>query len=303
MIGVIHIRSLIVIDMQNDFITGSLGSKDAAEIVDNVKDKIRSYIENGDEVIFTRDTHHDDYLETREGKLLPIKHCIKDTFGWNIHKDIDIPSCEHIDKESFGYNEWDLCVDKSGSFHDRNFTEIEIIGLCTNMCVISNALILKSLYPEVNITVDASCCAGTSKSAHDNAIKIMRDCQIKIVNYSSSEELDTKDISEMNYSEFLMLLAYDIDERFKLIIDYDDFQVFHDTALNKYYFMECGENDADIFCEVKIIARLDYDADNDLSIDHKCAGEYMSHMFECDCCGESVSDFPSCQYLWFKIVN
>ncbi len=173
-------RTLIVIDMQNDFITGALGSKEAIAILPNVKKKIEEYIDAGDEVIFTRDTHDGRYLETNEGKHLPIPHCIKDTYGWNIVSVIDIPECEHIDKSVFGYIDWKFLRDEQRVMGIREFTDVEIIGVCTDICVVSNALILKALYPEINITVDASCCAGVTPESHRAALVTMKSCQINI---------------------------------------------------------------------------------------------------------------------------
>lgn len=174
-------KTLIVVDMQKDFIDGALGSKDAAAIVPNVKRKIEEYTERGDEVIFTQDTHSEHYLETQEGINLPVVHCIESSDGWRIPGDIDIPECEHIYKDTFGWNMWDVMIDIDGNMRDRNFEEIEIIGLCTDICVVSNALIIKSLYPEVKITVDASCCAGVTRETHNAALDTMRCCQISII--------------------------------------------------------------------------------------------------------------------------
>lgn len=174
-------KTLIVIDVQNDFITGALGSKEAVDILPNIKKKIEAYIDAGDEVIFTRDSHRENYLTTNEGKHLPIPHCIVGTDGWQIVKEIDHPEFEHIDKSTFGYSVWGLSISDDGSFSDRNFSEIEIIGVCTDICVISNALILKAFFPEINITVDASCCAGSTPEAHKAALTAMKSCQINIV--------------------------------------------------------------------------------------------------------------------------
>ena len=174
-------KILIVVDMQNDFITGSLGTKEAQAIVPNVKKKIEEYKANGDEIIFTRDTHFDDYLETSEGKNLPVKHCIKDTHGWQVTDDIgNCVGCIAIDKETFGYSDWgdyDLDFDEEGNATK----EIEVIGLCTDICVVSNALILKATYPEITITVDASCCAGVTPETHKAALTTMKSCQINVI--------------------------------------------------------------------------------------------------------------------------
>lgn len=168
-------KTLIVIDCQNDFITGPLGSKEAQMIVPKVKQKIEEYKERGDAVIFTRDTHYSWYSKTLEGKKLPVSHCIKDTEGWQIVEEI-IPTnitLRVINKDSFGYDNW-----KRASI----IGDIEIVGVCTDICVITNALGLKTAYPETEITVDASCCAGTSPESHQRALAAMEVCQINIIN-------------------------------------------------------------------------------------------------------------------------
>jgi len=164
-------KTLIVIDMQNDFIDGSLGSKEAVEIVPAVKEKIKEYRENGDEVIFTRDTHHENYLNTNEGHYLPVVHCIENTPGWEIREGLYFDGAEIINKPSFGYTGW----------KEKTFEEIEIIGLCTDICVVSNALILKALFPEIKISVDPKCCAGVTPDSHNAALETMKMCQIEII--------------------------------------------------------------------------------------------------------------------------
>ena len=166
-------RVLIIVDMQNDFIYGVLGTKEAQAIVLNVKNKIKEYIDRNDMVIFTRDTHFANYLETNEGKHLPVAHCIKGTWGWEIEKDLDVPEALHIDKPTFGWTSW--------SANDIDTAEIEIVGLCTDICVVSNALILKATFPDANITVDASCCAGVTPETHNAALTTMESCQIKVI--------------------------------------------------------------------------------------------------------------------------
>lgn len=165
-------KMLIVIDMQNDFIDGALGTKEAQAIVPNVKKKIEEYKARGDEIIFTRDTHYDDYLKTNEGKHLPVEHCIKDTRGWQITEEFSIEGYPCIDKESFGFRYWEMLGD--------NIEEIELVGLCTDICVVSNALILKAQFPEIDITVDASCCAGVTPESHQAALTTMKMCQINV---------------------------------------------------------------------------------------------------------------------------
>ena len=164
-------RTLIVIDMQNDFIDGSLGTKEAQAIVPNVKRKIEEYKARGDEIIFTRDTHYSNYLETNEGKHLPVKHCIVGTEGWEIANGLEVENCLYLNKPTFGYDNW--------KYH--NFEEIELVGLCTDICVVSNALILKAQFPEANITVDASCCAGVTPESHKAALTTMKMCQINVI--------------------------------------------------------------------------------------------------------------------------
>ena len=170
-------KVLIVADMQNDFVTGVLGTPEARAIVPNIVNKIEQYLENEEYVYLTKDTHFMSYLNTQEGKFLPVSHCIYQSFGWKLIPEIDAFAnanfnCESICKIGFGH-----------SWHLENmykFDEIEIIGVCTDICVISNALFLKSLCPEMRITVDASCCAGTTPEMHEAALKIMKSCQIYI---------------------------------------------------------------------------------------------------------------------------
>lgn len=164
-------KTLIVIDMQNDFIDGALGTKEAAAIVANVAAKINAYRENGDEVIFTRDTHGTDYLDTPEGKKLPVTHCVKGMQGWAISDQLNADGCEIIDKPSFGHVGWG----------GRTFEAIELIGLCTDICVVSNALILKAMYPDAAIAVDAACCAGVTPETHNAALTTMKMCQIDVI--------------------------------------------------------------------------------------------------------------------------
>lgn len=163
-------RTLIVIDMQNDFIDGSLGTPEAQAIVPNVKAKIQEYADRGDEIIFTRDTHQKNYLDTPEGRKLPVEHCIEGTHGWQIADGLMPESCEVINKPSFGWTGW----------AGRTFKKVELVGLCTDICVVSNALILKAEYPEAEISVDASCCAGVTVETHQAALLTMKMCQVDV---------------------------------------------------------------------------------------------------------------------------
>ena len=163
-------KTLIVVDMQNDFIDGALGTKEAAAIVPNVKKKIQEYVAQGAEIIYTRDTHTEDYMNTNEGKNLPVPHCIKGTQGWEIADGLYVENCKIVDKPTFGYIGW----------ADYAFEEVELIGLCTDICVVSNALMIKALFPEINVSVDASCCAGVTPQSHEAALTTMKMCQIKV---------------------------------------------------------------------------------------------------------------------------
>ena len=168
---------LIIVDMQNDFIDGALGTKEAFAIVPKVEDKIRNF---DGEVFFTRDTHETWYLETQEGKNLPVPHCIRGTEGWQIRKELDaLRKTEPIDKETFGST--DLAADLLALHEDEEIGSITLVGLCTDICVISNALLLKATLPEVPIYVDAACCAGVTPESHENALKAMEACQIKVM--------------------------------------------------------------------------------------------------------------------------
>lgn len=170
-------RTLIVVDMQKDFIDGSLGTKEAQAIVANVKAKVAEYAERGDEIVFTRDTHQKDYLETSEGKKLPVEHCIQGTDGWKIAEGLEVNGAIYVDKPNFGFTKWKEVVEGNR----LEFKEIEMVGLCTDICVVSNALILKAEYPDAEITVDAACCAGVTPATHKAALETMKMCQINIV--------------------------------------------------------------------------------------------------------------------------
>ena len=163
-----NIKTLIVVDMQNDFIDGALGTKEAVAILENVKKKIRECYENGCQIIFTRDTHHENYLQTNEGRNLPVKHCIKGSSGWQIAEGLEVPKAIYIDKPTFGYVNWS----------EFELGDVEIIGLCTDICVVSNALIIKAIFPENNVYVDASCCAGVTPETHKASLETMKMCQV-----------------------------------------------------------------------------------------------------------------------------
>ena len=168
-------KLLIVIDMQNDFIDGSLGTKEAVAIVPNVAKKIAKARAAGETVVFTRDTHQSNYLKTQEGKNLPVLHCVQGSNGWQISSKLEVGDSRIFDKPSFGSME---LADYIATLSDLE--EIELIGLCTGICVISNAFILKAKLPEVKITVDASCCACVTPESHKTAISAMKLCQINV---------------------------------------------------------------------------------------------------------------------------
>ena len=168
---------LIVVDMQNDFIDGALGTKEAVAIVPAVKKKIREF---DGTVIFTRDTHFENYMETQEGRNLPVPHCIKGTDGWQIRAELEkLRTTEAIDKLTFGSSELGTLLSEMNE--QDPISGITLIGLCTDICVISNAMIVKAFLPEVPVVVDAACCAGVTPETHENALKAMEVCQIKVL--------------------------------------------------------------------------------------------------------------------------
>lgn len=167
-------KYLVVVDMQNDFISGSLGSEQAKGIVQNVKQKVQSF---DGRVIFTRDTHSEKYLRTQEGKRLPVEHCIKGTDGWEICDELKPLVETVVDKGTFGSLDLPDEIKKERS----RVEEIELCGLCTDICVISNAMILKAAFPETRIVVDAKCCAGVTQESHETAFNAMRAVQIDVI--------------------------------------------------------------------------------------------------------------------------
>ena len=165
-------KILIVVDMQNDFITGALGSDEARAIVPNVVEKVMNY--KIEDIYFTQDTHNEDYMNTLEGKYLPVPHCIKYEEGWDIIPALKPYAELVVLKETFGYEYW-------GYYYFGEEVEFELCGVCTDICVISNALVLRMLYPDAKITVDASCCAGVTPEKHKAALEVMKSCQIDVI--------------------------------------------------------------------------------------------------------------------------
>jgi len=170
-------KLLIVVDMQNDFITGALGSPQAEAIVPAVAEKIAKYRNAGNPVIFTRDTHHENYLQMQEGRRLPVAHCVEGTKGHEIAAALDTSGCAVFDKPTFGSLE--LAERVAREFPDIG--EIELCGLCSDICVVSNALILKARFPETTVTVDTRCCAGVTDESHKAALLTMKMCQVNVV--------------------------------------------------------------------------------------------------------------------------
>ena len=178
-------KVLIIVDMQNDFVTGALGTPEAQAIVGNIKWKLECARQNGDLVIFTRDTHHTNYLETKEGQKLPVPHCIKDTDGWQIIPELTPVEGEIIiNKPTFGSLN---IADAISNFLMKrtkitSLDSIDICGVCTDICVVSNALILKANYFNIcDIYVDHQCCAGVTPESHEAALTTMKMCQINVI--------------------------------------------------------------------------------------------------------------------------
>ena len=180
-------RYLVVVDMQNDFIDGALGTPEAQAIVPKVVKKIEEF---DGEVLWTQDSHYDNYLETQEGRLLPVKHCIVASDGWKLNslvaaalqrKGAVDDQLHAFAKQTFGSLGLAGRLYPDAAFGD-GIEEVVLVGLCTDICVISNALLLKAFLPEVKITVDASCCAGVTPERHKNALEAMKACQIFIEN-------------------------------------------------------------------------------------------------------------------------
>ena len=168
-------KILVVVDMQNDFIDGALGTPEAVSIVPYVKQVIEFF---DGKVLFTRDTHFADYMDTQEGKNLPVPHCIKDTDGWRIRRELDaLRKTPAIDKITFGSK--DLVDILKG---EPSIESITFVGLCTDICVISNVMLTKAFFPEIPLIVDAKACAGVTPKSHQNALAAMKMCQVRIVN-------------------------------------------------------------------------------------------------------------------------
>lgn len=176
-------KILVVVDMQNDFIDGALGTIEAESIVKNVILKIKKYMKDNNKIYFTMDTHNEDYLESQEGRKLPVKHCIKGTDGWNLQSEIKLLAEAQKDEiifEKNGFGSIELADTIKNNYIDSLDTEIEIVGLCTDICVVTNAILLKTYMPNSKIIVDKTCCAGVTVQSHAEALNTMSMCQIEI---------------------------------------------------------------------------------------------------------------------------
>lgn len=179
-----HDRILIAVDLQKDFIDGALGTAEAVSIVPAAAEKIRAWRAEGLPIVATLDTHAGDYLETREGRFLPVVHCVRDSAGWRLDPAIAaaLGDCPRLCKPSFGSMELPALVrELTGEEGDGRGLYVELIGLCTDICVVSNALILKAAFPEADLAVDAACCAGVTPEKHRAALETMASCQIRIL--------------------------------------------------------------------------------------------------------------------------
>ena len=168
-------KAIVVIDMQNDFVDGALGTQEAQAMLPRMVEKLAAARAEGTALVFTMDTHGADYLATQEGKKLPVEHCIRGTAGWQIADALQPfvrEAAAVIEKPTFGATALPAAL--------ANYDEIELVGLCTDICVISNALLAKAFYPEKRITVDAACCAGVTPESHANALAAMRMCQVEV---------------------------------------------------------------------------------------------------------------------------
>ena len=169
---------LIVVDMQNDFIDGALGTAEAVAIVPKVLEKLQSF---EGRVIFTRDTHFENYMDTQEGHKLPVPHCIKDSEGWQIREELQ-PYCTEMPVNKVTFGSTGLAEQLRSMEMREHIGSVTLVGLCTDICVISNAMLIKAAIPEVPVKVDAACCAGVTPASHKNALDAMKMCQIEVIN-------------------------------------------------------------------------------------------------------------------------
>ncbi len=174
-------KCLVVVDMQNDFVSGALGSQDARAIVQNVVERVQRAVDDGEEIVFTRDTHQKNYLQTQEGSKLPVPHCIAGTDGWELIPELR-PYAEGrlvLDKPTFGSRQLGEALVQLNE--QERLEQIALIGLCTDICVISNAMVAKAFLPETPLVVEAACCAGVTPESHENALRALEVCQVNVV--------------------------------------------------------------------------------------------------------------------------
>jgi len=170
-------KALVIVDMQNDFVDGVLGTIEAVEIIPSIKEKVLSCRKNGYDIVFTRDTHQENYLDTQEGKKLPVEHCIENTYGWHICPELSSVMCKDdiiVNKPVFGSMELGAML--------KGYDLVELCGVCTDICVISNAVIIRACSPETEIVVDKKCVAGVTKHSNDMALETMKSLQITVEN-------------------------------------------------------------------------------------------------------------------------
>ena len=172
-------KVLIVVDMQNDFITGSLGTPEARAVVPRVAERIRGAMKEGRTLLFTQDTHAPDYLDTQEGRNLPVRHCIRNTPGWQLHEAVAPFAAETVEKSTFGSIALAEALERLAENGGANL-DVELCGVCTDICVVSNALLIKAHLPEAFVHVDAACCAGVTPERHNAALEVMRASQIQV---------------------------------------------------------------------------------------------------------------------------
>ena len=173
-------KCLVVVDMQKDFVTGALGSPEAQAIVPRVVERVAQAADNGEELLFTRDTHRENYLETQEGRRLPVPHCIAGTDGWQVIPELEPYTVGRrvVDKPTFGSRQLGELLAELD--RQEPLEEITFVGLCTDICVISNAMVAKAFLPEVPLTVEAACCAGVTPESHENALRALEVCQVTV---------------------------------------------------------------------------------------------------------------------------
>ncbi len=168
-------RLAVVIDMQRDFISGALGTPEASVAAERIAERLKTLRSRGTEIVYTQDTHGEDYAKTQEGRRLPVAHCLEGSEGWQILPSLYIPGSKIFRKSAYGSPELAAYVAEEG------FDEVELLGVCTDICVISNALLIRAFSPETRVAVNAACCAGATPEGHENALRAMAVCHVDII--------------------------------------------------------------------------------------------------------------------------